>query len=391
MAWVQNLGFALIKTVTLEIGNQIIDSHTGEWLYLYHTMRTRGHADGLREMTGNMLHLHQYSTEKPPVTLYIPLAFWFCDKSQSIPLCALEYSDINIVVEFNTLDHCLNYHSKQAIVIQDQYCAFTPHEILEQTTNNHTARGLFVGFENGTLYINPIKGTFKAYDANIHTSSSLFTIYGIESNETCIPIDVKSAHNTLGNLNLNIQSAYLVVNYIHLDTQERNNFMTKQQILITRVQAIPDVKITTHARTVSLNSFNNMTKELVWRCIGLDNLNNKQYFYYDKHNYLKSVELMLNGVVRESARDGNYYKLVPFYQHNNSHNISGVYFYVFSLNPSDFQPSGHINFSKIDEIQLNIKSNPIVTTTQPIYLKAYTTSYNYLVFENGMCKILFIN
>lgn len=390
VAWVNHLGYALIKTVTIEIGNQVIDSQTGEWLYMYHKMKKQCHCRGVHRMTGNLSNQIRFSTEKDPVQLYIPLAFWFCNnKNQSIPLCALEYSDVNIIVEFNTLDYCLKQHPTQTITVQEQYCLFNKYEVIEQTVGNSIAEGIFVAFENGRLQVKPTKGTFQTYRVTVHPSSVPFIIRGRTSSETCVPLQTTAP--TTASINISIKSASLLIDYIHLDSMERDNFRKKQQMLITRVQTIPDVKITTHARTIMLNSFNNMTKELVWRCRGLNDITSKNYFNYNTQQYLKTVQLTLNGVVRMSARESNYYNLVPFHQRYNGHNVPGVYHYIFSLNPLEYQPSGHINLSKMDEIHLDLSTHTSVTATNPIYLKAYSTSYNYLLFENGMCKILFIN
>lgn len=390
VAWVKYLGFALIKKVSIEIGSEEIDTHTGEWLYQYSNMSKKFHHRGFNEMIGNTPEICQYSTEKNAIQVYIPLAFWFCNHiNQTIPLCALEHSDVTITVEFNQLDKCLKQPSKQVIEVQERYCQFTQYEIIEQYQFGQTAKGMFMLFDNGHIHIEPIKGTFLMYNANTDESSEPFTLHGVESHETCIPIRLTAT--TTNPVSVNIKSSCLVVEYIHIDTIERNKFREQHQQLITCTQTIPQVKITTNYQTIVLNSLQHMTKQMVWRCIGIDEINSKDYFNYDAERHIDTVQLTINGVVRMSKAPASQYHLLPFHQHHHGRNTSGIYYYVFSLNPNEFQPSGHINFSQMSEIHLDVTTGTHVTPSNPMYLKVYTTSYNYLSFENGVCRMVFIN
>jgi hypothetical protein len=393
VAWVKYLGFALIKKATIEIGSEEIDSQTGEWLFLHHNMSKKFHQRGLDEIIGNKPDLYQYSTEKNAVQLYIPLAFWFCNHiNQSIPLCALDHADVTITVEFSPLDKCLKQHSKQIITIQEQYCQFHQYEIIEQTHLGQTAKVLFLSFENGQLCVAPIKGTVLAYNVNTDESSEPFTLRGTKSQETCIPIQsTTSTTSTTIPVSVNIKFACLFAEYIHLDNIERNKFRERHQQLITCTQTIQDVKITTNYQNIVLNSLHHMTTQIVWRCIGIDEINNRDYFRYDVNRHVSSAQLTVNGVVRMSKAPGSQYHLLPFHQHHHGGNISGVYFYVFALDPMEFQPTGHINFSQMSEIHLELTTGTHVTPSNPVYLKAYTQSYNYLSFENGVCRVVFVN
>jgi len=77
---------------------------------------------------------------------------------------------------------------------------------------------------------------------------------------------------------------------------------------------------------------------------------------------------------------------------------SGIYCYSFALYPEDYQPSGTLNFSKLDkaELRLNISNydeNETTDTTSDIqkYLRIYAVNYNILKIVSGSGGLLFQN
>ena len=107
--WVNWIGHVLLKNVEIRIGGQKIDKHYGEWLHIWNELsQTSEKAAGYAEMVGNVPKLTQiYSTNSNSActvnsySLYIPLQFWFCrNPGMALPLIALQYSDINVNIEF---------------------------------------------------------------------------------------------------------------------------------------------------------------------------------------------------------------------------------------------------------------------------------------------------
>ena len=77
-AWVQNLGHALLNYVEFTIGGTTIDKHYGDWYNIWHNLsRLNGQDRGYDEMIGNTQDLTTMASNHDPVTLYIPLYFFF--------------------------------------------------------------------------------------------------------------------------------------------------------------------------------------------------------------------------------------------------------------------------------------------------------------------------
>jgi hypothetical protein len=97
----RRLGYALLKKIEVEIGGQIIDTHYGEWLYLWENLTASYDTScKLDAMVGG--NIGGTSTDLTscggrPGILYIPLQFWFCrNPGLALPLIALQYHEVRL-------------------------------------------------------------------------------------------------------------------------------------------------------------------------------------------------------------------------------------------------------------------------------------------------------
>jgi hypothetical protein len=107
-------------------------------------------------------------------------------------------------------------------------------------------------------------------------------------------------------------------------------------------------------------------------------------------NYIDSAKLVLNGNDRFASRDGTYFDtLQPFTYHTN--NKEGVNVYSFALYPEDSgkQPSGTLNFSRIDNaiLEQTLKSN--FNTGGKLHI--FALNYNVLRVISGMAGLAYSN
>jgi len=97
----RRLGYALLKKLEVEIGGQIIDTHYGEWLYLWENLTSSyDNSCKLDAMVGGTLggtSTTLTSCGGRPGVLYIPLQFWFCrNPGLALPLIALQYHEVRL-------------------------------------------------------------------------------------------------------------------------------------------------------------------------------------------------------------------------------------------------------------------------------------------------------
>jgi hypothetical protein len=191
----------------------------------------------------------------------------------------------------------------------------------------------------------------------------------------------------------------LWVDYVFLDTDERRRFaQLSHEYLIEQLQFTGEENISGTSSKVKLN-FNHPVKELVWvmqnatgntAASGNTPASDKFGDFTDAtlgNNYTVSAKLQLNGHDRFAERQGKYFNMVqPFQHHTNVPTNAGINVYSFALKPEEHQPSGTLNFSRIDSAVLNV-----TTLSTAARIRVYAVNYNVLRVMSGMGGLAYSN
>ena len=100
--------------------------------------------------------------------------------------------------------------------------------------------------------------------------------------------------------------------------------------------------------------------------------------------------------IQSSGRDlfvpliSSYFNLVVPYERYKTSVDNGYYAYSFSLNPLEKQPSGHVNFTMLDDIVVNLTS-PNNVVSDPYLLKSTVREYQILRIMSGMGALAFFD
>jgi hypothetical protein len=158
------------------------------------------------------------------------------------------------------------------------------------------------------------------------------------------------------------------VDYVYLDVDERRRFaQVSHEYLIQQLQFTGDESV---APSASANKAHNIRLNLnhpcrflcwvfkgpkhgqytAWNTGDLANLKT----YAESLGPLHTAKLQLNGHDRFSERRGSYFNQVQPWQSLRAKTPAGVYLYSFSLKPDEHQPSGSVNFSRIDNATLSV-------------------------------------
>ena len=446
-AWIRRIGHAMIKYIEIEINGTVIDRHYGEWLHIWSILTTRNiDDDGLNKLIGNVPELTDFTVSKDEYIIYIPLQFWFCRASGlSLPIVSMQYSDIKLNLELQTISNCLIASPTHYIKCAENLVNFAQHEyIFQKGVDGIDRYGIFSYFDvmSRRLYytsINSDKMIGIPYDGDIAhidaktklsiLSKPLAEKYKITGVSTGFSIKPELAINSVTHhqqsiKNLILKDCVLLTDYVYLDDDERVKIaQSKHDYLIEQLYFTPDIPIDSTNRKVKLD-IENPCKLTVW-VAQLDYISNfnDRFNYTDSHVLLRPYDAMhiynisakkniysntdvgseignslineaairMNSQVRLSRRDSEYYEYIQPIQHSLNTLPKGCGMYSYSLVPLDPIPSGTSNMSQIELIEINLNMNYRININQKAKFRAYSLTYNIWRVDNGLCAPIFVH
>lgn len=404
ISWVNNTGMALVNYYDLKIADNLIDRQYSEWMNMWTLLeQDESKKRGLDQMLNRNPDL---VTNAGPLTLYIPLMFWFCRNiGLSLPLIALQYHDTFLEINFNPLSQLYTFGPFAYYTILSGTVGSNIVQVIKPTATSAdidtTVRAKIMVFPDGSRY-------FIRPDAVIPGNGTIINPYlipltqNLANNYTNAAISIQP--NGILDISAGapaIQDVRWYIDYIYLDTIEQKEFAkAKHRYLIEQIQYSNPQSIVqpTSNYRFKLN-FNLPVKELFWvtqlSTVGLEN----DFFNYSntldptqiKGDILNNAIIYINGIERFSVRPAKYFSLIQPYQKHTRCPNDFFYIYAFSVKPEEHQPSGCSNFSKIDSKELYITLNPINPTNTTINLRVYALNYNILRIYSGMGGIAFSN
>ena len=367
--WLNWVGHNLINNVYVEIGGQQIDKHYGDWLQIWNELtQAPGKQAGYAEMVGNVPQLTNLLVQggedcdqpcasnaepntsaevlkcAPEYTLYIPLQFWFCrNPGLALPLIALQYHEVKIWLEFNSLNNlCWDYSN---------------------TANTHVIRDRVAqsGLVSASLYVDYIYLDTDERRRFAQVSHE----YLIEQLQFTGGESVTSSANKI-KLNFNHPTKELVW------VVQRDSFVSCDDTIVNPWKGQQPFNYSDWWDRSVLESGYSVT-----RVEGMAG-----------HNPVVTAKIQLNGQDRFSEREGKYFNLVQPYQHHTNVPAVGINVYSFSLSPEEHQPSGSCNFSRIDNATLQLTlSNNTVGSVLSAQVRVYAVNYNVLRIMSGINKV----
>ena len=369
--YVNYVGLRLLKAVTIEIGGQQIDKHYADWLYIWNELSL---PLGKRYAWEQMVGADQDQC-KDGVTLFIPLEFWFCRSiGLALPLIALQYHEVKLKLEFESLTNCVYKLTGNNSVDPDTltYQLSKPNLWVDYIFLDTDERRKFAQLSHEYL-IEQLQFT----GAESLTSKTA-TRVKLNFNHPCKELvwvgkfaDTANARNHWYNYTIKADGTTLR----GIDLPNMNSTLLTAQTF-AGIEA--DISITSNVDTST--AFSPFIKRNVY--------NVDPGFSPDATNPFTKCLLQLNGNDRFAERDGSYFNYVqPFQHHTNIPSNQGINVYSFALKPEEHQPSGTLNMSRIDTAVLAVTNNSSTSGT----INIYATNYNVLRILSGMGGLAYSN
>ena len=255
-------------------------------------------------------------------------------------------------------------------------------------------------FTGGRIYI-PLQFWF-CRNITARNSSLVFPLNSLYNSTIELTIEFRNLTDILvtedniltGAPALEIEDSQLLVDYIILEEEERNRYVTipKQLNIINQLQIYEysvDANITEH--TFSLKSMRYPVTEILFVLRRNDSESFNDYFNYsstnltnivNKSNPIKTVRLMFDGRDRiKTTPASTFTQLEPTKVHTNTPSNKFIHVYSFALEPEKIeQPNGMCNFSELQEPMLHLTFNNSIAASK---LFVYALNYNILISKNG--------
>jgi hypothetical protein len=433
-AWIKYLGYYIIDQCSITIGGCEIDKHTGEYMTINNAINYDSNKNnGLKHMIGHLPELYTYdSNKKKSVDLYIPLNFWFStDSGHALPLVAMNYTEIDLNLSLKKLEDVAYWSSlsifkkkpilKTSLIAQYIYLDENERNIISKSKHEHLIEN--IQYMTYTYSYRDIKN--NSIDPYIYFNNMCKElIWSVQPDNNYInynnitgfePKWYEYGFNN-GTINTHIKGVYKwdtsnnTTYYQHIYnnpspwisndgtlTDISGNMIPLQYIINSNNYNIPHNNL---YYDTSGNLYDDTNSLVLYKYI-TDSSNNiyilDSYLCDSSINYInpsQNITINMNGNHREETKDFMYYNFV---QSNIRHKTSlptGIYLYSFGIYPKLFQPSGALNLSKIENVNLVIELNPnliqaMKNNQTKIKCVIYAKTYNILRIMSGMAGLAF--
>jgi len=402
--WIDNLGAQLIKEIVITCGSLTLQKYTGEYMA---AMVDRDFSSEKKElynrMTGNIPELNNpayafgrrnaypnapYTTStlgaEPSIrgrNLYIPINTWFTLNSQcAFPLIALQYSELEISVtlrpiyELFTVRDVLDVGNSYPYIQPDfNLPRFQMHRFLQTppslNLNKYAELGNLINTWNADIHLISTYGFLSKEETKLFTSQD--QVYIVKD------VFEHKQENITGTKKVQINSNGMVANWMWYlqrnDVNLRNEWSNYTNWPYHRLPS-----------NVTLASHTIIEGETV--TYGLHpstNQNTGITISGDFHNenrkeILETMGILFNGEYRENILTRGVYDYIEKYVRTSGNGEDGLYCYNFGLktSPFEYQPSGAVNMSKFNRIELEI-------TTHVPSVDTVSSSYNVICGDDG--------
>jgi len=402
--WIDNLGAQLIKEIVITCGSLTLQKYTGEYMA---AMVDRDFSSEKKElynrMTGNIPELNNpayafgrrnaypnapYTTStlgaEPSIrgrNLYIPINTWFTLNSQcAFPLIALQYSELEISVtlrpiyELFTVRDVLDVGNSYPYIQPDfNLPRFQMHRFLQtppsRNLNKYAEIGNLINTWNVDIHLISTYGFLSKEETKLFTSQD--QVYIVKD------VFEHKQENITGTKKVQINSNGMVANWMWYlqrnDVNLRNEWSNYTNWPYHRLPS-----------NVTLASHTIIEGETV--TYGLHpstNQNTGITISGDFHNenrkeILETMGILFNGEYRENILTRGVYDYIEKYVRTSGNGEDGLYCYNFGLktSPFEYQPSGAVNMSKFNRIELEI-------TTHVPSVDTVSSSYNVICGDDG--------
>lgn len=372
--------YSLIDNVSISIGDQVIDKHTGDWLHIFSELFGKGNYSlcdminthlNTKGLGGNSMPELQYRNG----LVYVPLQFWFNRHiGQSLPLLALQHSDVKIDLQLNKRSIISNVNQYNKTKVNQIYLL---GEFIHLDKNE---RNLFASNKHEYLI------------EQIQINDRINVPFKREMNDS-------DYEQYIHKFELPFNHPVKELIWVLQDSNSEKNISGSKY-----KDSWDSANIKDFSRTNTGNNIYNYWRNLDWEnqadqlVSGTISLNGTEIFEPQSSHYFRSVQKFQHH--SDFGYDNlDYEKDTLHYANADLSKGSCIYNYSFALHPESNDPSGSLNFSKLDKAELRLRvrrdlhnnSKNSGFNLKSKILKIFAFNYNVLRIMSGHAGLVFQN
>ena len=341
--WTNAVGYALLKAVRLIVGGHVIDTLYAEYLYMFEELSGKP-GKRMQDMIGKFETREQLiAYSRRPQRLYVPLPFWYAQVAgNALSLVSLAFHGVQLAVDFEELKNLIIVSNSDVKVhksnengsdagreIADtdlKACIQTEYVYLDVVERNRFAEGLF--------------------DQLIHT---------VQIHRT--------THSNGAQVTMNLLFNHPVMELIFAARLKANETANKWFDFSRVGPAAGSGKYagsgTSFPTHVAFQPQTEGTFDVVYEGAGTGLVNlNGMYNLGDvvtvNADPIVEVGLRVNNLSRFAPMEGKWFRQVQPSQHHTNIPKGYIYCYSFALHAEEPNPSGALNWSRLDSVVMDL-------------------------------------
>lgn len=367
VSWVNKIAIYLFNSIDFYIGSNKIyslsDTYINNYSELYYK-NIKLH----NKLVGNNIWINEFREIIDDVYLYLPIPFWgLSNYGLSFPLISLQFNSLQLKINTKKFIDCIRISTG----INDNIDKNEIINLLLDNLNSIVVSDFTITLLTEMIYLDSVERNKFARSAHEYLIEQVQEIEfnGISSNNNTIQLDIFHCCKDMFwfvqkviNQNDIFSNNKNVFNYIYpnqlleeIDIDKNNLDFFQYFIHIYNPQKLFNPFIFNQGLYV----INNNLQKLEQLSIVISYISNKFIF--------PSISLNLNRIILESyfylngtqlfGETSNYFNYLQPYAYYNSTPQLGFNAYSFCLSPTEFQPTGSCNMSRISYIGLKLKIN----------------------------------
>jgi len=372
--WTNAVGFALLKRIQLIIGNHQIDQLTSEYMYAWEELSGKA-GKRMADMIGRFETREQLiAYSRTPQILYVPLPFWYTQVAgNSLALVSLAFHGVQVSVQFRELEKLIIVSNRDIVVhnvptdngVTDgqpvtkanlNACMVTQYVYLDVAERSRFAEGLFDQLIT-TMQCQYQETTNTTLDLDLnfnHPMLELIMMVRLEANE-------------MANRFFDFSRVGPSTGSGRYRSNDGKGFPTAVALL-PQTEGAFDLLIEPETIGVgaglSDGEANDAWIAAAGTSTGGPNLvsNNGMYNLSEvvtvNADPVRTINLTVNGSDRFQHDDAQFFRQVTCYEAHTHIPSNYIYTYNFALYPEEPNPSGALNFSRLDNVKLRMVFHP---------------------------------